>query len=351
MVIYRVPAGLSVNSPRRSFCPKCKTEIPWYRNIPVGTWILQRGKCAACGEPIAVRYLLVELLTACLFVAAWLVAIYTLPEPRLTPAILMMVMVVLLVAISCIDAEHMLIPVVFCWWGMAIAVIGNSLDPLLVTLVSVVGEVPWWKGGVLALIGLAAGWGILALVVILGKLLLGQRKEEFEEPTDWSLREAESDEEELSFVVGEERIGWSELFYRKNDRIVIEGRGILVDGEPTEATEITIYRESILVDDERKSIESLKSLSGKAQKVIIPREAMGAGDPPLLGMIGAFIGWEGVLFTLFSSCLYALFMAALGRIGFGRPQPFGPFLALGGLTWVFGGWKIWIWYFEKIGGF
>ena len=95
----------------------------------------------------------------------------------------------------------------------------------------------------------------------------------------------------------------------------------------------------------------MKSFSGKADEVVIPREAMGAGDPPLLGMIGAFIGWQGVLFSLFASCVYALVAAVLGRIGFGRPLPFGPFLALGGLTWIFGGWKLWQWYFGTVAGF
>ena len=63
-------------------------------------------------------------------------------------------------------------------------------------------------------------------------------------------------------------------------------------------------------------------------------------------MIGAFLGWSGVLFSLFAASLYALVWALAGRIGFGRQLPFGPFLALGGLTWLFGGWKLWQWYLD-----
>ena len=88
----------------------------------------------------------------------------------------------------------------------------------------------------------------------------------------------------------------------------------------------------------------------QAERVVIPREAMGAGDPPLLGMIGAFIGWKGVLFSLFASCVYALLAAAVTRIGFGRHLPFGPYLALGGVTWIFGGWMLWQWYFQTVAG-
>jgi leader peptidase (prepilin peptidase)/N-methyltransferase len=68
---------------------------------------------------------------------------------------------------------------------------------------------------------------------------------------------------------------------------------------------------------------------------------MGMGDPHLLGMIGAFIGGFGVVFTIASSAVFAIIAAVLGRIGLGRPLPYGPFLLLGGLAWIFGGWKLW----------
>src|SRR5437870_3284169 len=70
--IYRMPLGLSVNEPRRSFCPKCKYQIPWHRNLPLISWIALRAKCANCGARIPFRYFGVELLTAVLFLAVWL---------------------------------------------------------------------------------------------------------------------------------------------------------------------------------------------------------------------------------------------------------------------------------------
>jgi leader peptidase (prepilin peptidase)/N-methyltransferase len=93
-------------------------------------------------------------------------------------------------------------------------------------------------------------------------------------------------------------------------------------------------------------LAKLKSLDGTATRTVSPREAMGMGDPHLLGMIGAFCGWSGVIFTLFCACVLALVAALIGRIGFGRPLPFGPFLALGGGVWLFGGWKLFAWYVE-----
>jgi leader peptidase (prepilin peptidase)/N-methyltransferase len=46
-----------------STCPKCKSPIRWYQNIPVISWVLLRGKCGSCQNPISIRYPLVELLT------------------------------------------------------------------------------------------------------------------------------------------------------------------------------------------------------------------------------------------------------------------------------------------------
>ena len=70
--IYRMPLDLSVNEPKRSFCPSCKYPIPFHHNIPLVTWLVLRGKCANCGARISFRYFGVELLTALLFLGIWL---------------------------------------------------------------------------------------------------------------------------------------------------------------------------------------------------------------------------------------------------------------------------------------
>jgi leader peptidase (prepilin peptidase)/N-methyltransferase len=343
VVIYRVPLGLGVSDPKRSFCPHCKKDIPWYRNLPCLTWLLQRAKCAECGAPIAFRYFFVEFLTMALFGAAW----YLLSHP-FPGAFFIMALCVLLVVISFIDAEHMIIPVNWCYAGMAIGAVGGVLAPALFFYDGRMDPIPNWWGGGQALIGVAVGWGVLAAVVILGKVCFGERKMKFDEAEKWYLREPENDEEELQYVVGDEHIGWSDLFYRKNDRIEIAGHGVLLDGKRTKATNIVIRANRVELDGNVHMIEKISSLEGKADLVRIPREAMGGGDPPLMGMIGAFVGWPGVIFTLFASCIYALVAAVLGRVGFGRPLPFGPFLALGGLTWIFGGWKLWEMYFSWV---
>ena len=47
-----------------STCPKCHSAIRWYQNIPVFSWLILRGRCAICQNPISIRYPLIELLTA-----------------------------------------------------------------------------------------------------------------------------------------------------------------------------------------------------------------------------------------------------------------------------------------------
>jgi leader peptidase (prepilin peptidase) / N-methyltransferase len=72
VVAHRVPAGISLLRP--SGCPICNTPIKAWQNIPILSWLLLRGRCASCGSPIAVRYLLIEAANGIAFAAlAWFV--------------------------------------------------------------------------------------------------------------------------------------------------------------------------------------------------------------------------------------------------------------------------------------
>jgi leader peptidase (prepilin peptidase)/N-methyltransferase len=72
--------------------------------------------------------------------------------------------------------------------------------------------------------------------------------------------------------------------------------------------------------------------------ITLPREAMGFGDVKFLACIGAFLGWKGVIFSLFAGSIigaligFVMMTVTRGRSG-GR-IPFGPYLALGALLWV-----------------
>ena len=69
--IYRLPNDLDVVS-KSSFCTSCKYKIPFYLNIPIISYILNFGKCKNCKNKISISYLVVEVLTASLFVYAYM---------------------------------------------------------------------------------------------------------------------------------------------------------------------------------------------------------------------------------------------------------------------------------------
>ncbi len=64
--IYRIPRDLSIAAPR-SFCPECGQQLAWLQNIPLVSYLFLRGRCRSCAQPIGIRYPLVELGTALLF--------------------------------------------------------------------------------------------------------------------------------------------------------------------------------------------------------------------------------------------------------------------------------------------
>ena len=103
VVIHRVPRRESVVAPR-SRCPGCGTQLATRDNIPVASWLLLRGRCRACQEPISPRYPLVELLTGALFAvtAVRLGADWALPA--------FLVVVAGLIAISAVDLERFIVP-------------------------------------------------------------------------------------------------------------------------------------------------------------------------------------------------------------------------------------------------
>jgi leader peptidase (prepilin peptidase)/N-methyltransferase len=84
------------------------------------------------------------------------------------------------------------------------------------------------------------------------------------------------------------------------------------------------------------------------------REGMGGGDIKLLAMIGAFLGLPGVIYTLFASSLAGSLVGVLfmfrDKSGGGTKIPFGPFLALGAMTYVFWGPPLIHWYLYRLTG-
>lgn len=121
VVIYRLPLGLSIVTPR-SFCPHCKHSIPFYRNIPILSFLIQRGKCHECKENISLQYPIIELISGII----WLYGLINYP---LEEGLLFIFMTSILLMTTMIDFKHFYIPLSFILF-MLIGLIGyHVLSP------------------------------------------------------------------------------------------------------------------------------------------------------------------------------------------------------------------------------
>jgi leader peptidase (prepilin peptidase) / N-methyltransferase len=112
VVIYRVPRHQSIVSPR-SACPRCATPIRERDNVPVVSWLILRGKCRTCREPISLRYPLIELTCAALFAGAAARLGYNWDLPAF------LIFLASLLALSAIDVELLVLPKVIIYPSLA----------------------------------------------------------------------------------------------------------------------------------------------------------------------------------------------------------------------------------------
>ena len=152
VVIYRVPNGISLIKPN-SHCPKCKSEIKWYDNIPILSYLILRGRCRVCKCHISSRYVFVEILNAVL----WVLCVYCFYNISILLMLLYAVVCSLLLVIALIDLEHMYILDRFI---IMLLIVG-------VVLCLFTGNVAWSS----RLFGLAVGGGVMLAFYGLGFLL------------------------------------------------------------------------------------------------------------------------------------------------------------------------------------
>ncbi len=168
VVIHRVPARESIVFPS-SACPKCKSRIKFFDNLPILSWLILGGKCRACKSLISPRYPAVELLTALLFVLVY----WKIEFNAFLPVALIFVSCV--IALVFIDAEEMILPNKITYPLFLFALIVRLISPiffgvslfadLYIFPLNNLADYPLWlvsiAGGVL---GAAVGGGSLWLV-------------------------------------------------------------------------------------------------------------------------------------------------------------------------------------------
>lgn len=232
VVILRMPRGESFVRPR-SHCPQCKSQIKWFDNIPIISWLFLMGKCRKCGQSISWRYPFVEFLTGLLFLLAFH---FIGPQWYLLE---ILIFLFCLVCCTFIDIDHFILPDKFTLSGIIIGFVGAVLNPIEN------------RGWVESLIGIFIGGGFL-----------------------WALA----------------------FFYA----------------------------------------------------VLRKEEGMGGGDIKLLAWIGAVLGWKAVPFVIVSSSIVGsvggLIAALRSKDKMKTVIPFGPYLALGAVAYIFGGQALAHWY-------
>ena len=243
--VYRIPLNRSVVSPG-SHCAACGAPIPWTNNLPIISWLVLRGRAACCGTRIDMRYCLVEVGMAFLFMALWLK--YGATDP--VGAVIYAIMISGLTAACLIDLDHYIIPDRFSLGGCAAGMVACAIHP------SLMGQKTALQGFSWSLASAIMGALTLLAVAWLGTMLF-------------------------------------------------------------------------------------------------KKEAMGMGDVKLLGAICSFIGAMSITWTLpLSSLIGSVLGLALifwQRGAWGTRIPYGPFLGLATILWLFGGGDFMNAYWQHVG--
>ena len=182
--IHRLPLRESVMWPS-SRCPHCRVELKPYDNIPVLSYLLLRGRCRSCGNPISVQYPIIELSTGVVFLAA-----FALFEPPLLYQRLLFACA--MVVLFMIDLEHRILPDVITLPGIILGLVFSFFLPpgWLASLIGLVvgGGSLWLMGEIyfrlrheegmgfgdvkmLAMIGAFLGWKLMLLTLVLSSFI------------------------------------------------------------------------------------------------------------------------------------------------------------------------------------
>src|SRR5947207_1747270 len=189
------------------------------------------------------------------------------------------------------------------------------------------------------------GYVLLWMVLEAGKKVFGKKRIKLEGPTPFSWTRKGDD---ADFVVGEEQGLWSDYFSRETDQLILHCDEAIVAERNLGPANLRFHYNRVNFSTEQLALDTLDRISGVVRELEIPREAMGRGDLKFLACIGAFLGWRAVLFAIFAGSLYGsaigLVTLILGKRAWSLKLPFGPYLALGAITWMFCGDSIVRWY-------
>ncbi|NNF42078.1 MAG: prepilin peptidase [Phycisphaerales bacterium] len=344
VVIYRLPAGMSVISPP-SRCPTCGAKLRFFReNLPIIGWLMIRGRCRYCSAPVSPQYMIIELIMGLSFAGLYAILFMTSSSSgwlgdiggawwsvngvfRVWPVFIAVLFLWAgLVAMTIIDARTFTIPIQIPLFVTVTAFIAYPLQALLPHRLPVVQTWPipavGWTG-----FGAAAG-GMAGVFVAIALLRLGFFKYSFADYDDY-VEEGET--------LGD---------YPHARREVLRELGFLLPAIIGIVAGIALARIAsgtappIFVQALGTTWLGYLVGGGVIWGIRIfgtlgfGREAMGLGDVHLLGAVGAVLGWFDpiVIFFVapFSGIAWVFVSMGLSRVfrRFRRELPYGPHLAL-----------------------
>lgn len=356
--VSRLPRHESLLHPP-SHCPQCGHGIRPWENIPVLSYLFLRGRCSGCDQPISLQYPLVELATGILYALLWqrlwltgATAWATLPA---------LILAAILLAVALTDIEHGMIPDMLTVPGIGIAILLALVLPAVETplLWGPARTNVWMRpladalplqnraAPFLAAVGgaLLSG-GILLALREFGHLAWGKARIACDQPHQLRISA-------LGLVIDEdEPRPFHALLPRRSDTLTVE-----VENAPAHAAladtvkagdRIRITRAGVQLNDQTIHFDELGELSLSSRRWWQPREVLGLGDIKLAAVLGSFLGITGAFFALMIGALlgtvwgYSALACTRGRSG--GAVAFGPFLACGGMVWLFAGPEILHWY-------
>jgi len=349
VVIYRLPAGLSVVWPR-SRCPHCGHTLTPLELVPILSWVAQRGRCRNCQAPIAIRYPLVEALTGVLFAAAALL------RPEFPGLLLIWGFIALLIALAFIDLDTYELPWGLNYGGLALGLLGARLLGY---------PQPFSQ----ALDGALIGAGFLAMINAFGVLLMLRGRNNAWTPP-WGYPQINLAAAVGSWlgpaaglVAGFLNVAFnlrSPKPFRIPDALAL---GLAVLG-PLVAllipgwglTPLSSLRAWLLSAGGLALAGGIywwiqewrhpSAQTDDGDEVV----AMGFGDVILMGFLGAWLGVANLGVALLLAVVAGAVIGLVVRRMTGENKiPFGPYLALGGLVAFFFGQDLIAWYLGYIG--
>jgi leader peptidase (prepilin peptidase)/N-methyltransferase len=254
-------------------------------------------------------------------------------------ALVYCLMIAGLIVATFIDFEHYIIPDQITLGGVVVGVLLAVLAPG--SHLSFPFARPITSPGAAmrdSFLGIVVGAGVVYGVLRLGKLLFGRHKV----PLTPGSRIVFT---ETSLKLPGQEMPYDELFYRAGDTVRMEAERVEMIDRCYGKAQVLLQAHQLQIGKDTFEPDKVPFLEAVADHIVLPREAMGLGDVKFMAAIGAFLGWRAVLFSLAASSVIGSAVVgtliAMRRREWSARLPYGPYIAVAAVIWVFGGYA-WI---------